>query len=318
MSEPVYDVDLEIPADLGVNRLDKVLEHLVPDRTRSQLQKLVRKGCVKLDKKRVVRSNVRVRAGQRLRVQLEEGQAKPKDLSHGVQVIHSDEHLAVLDKPCGLLVHATERLVGGETFADAAEHLLGPLPTTYGVERPGIVHRLDRHTSGLLVVARDEETFHALKELFKRGQVEKRYLALVSGSPPPDEFSCDLPIGPQPKQPDRQMAEPPTGGKRASTHFRVLERLGDLSLIECAIDTGRRHQIRVHLFEHGLQVVGEGLYRVKDAPKLPEGCPRIGRQALHAAGLAFQHPATGEDCSFRSEPRAEISAALKWLRGPTT
>jgi len=310
-----YDVDLEIPTGLGVSRLDRVLEMLVPERTKSQLQKLVRKGCVKIDKERIVRSNVRVRAGQRLRVQLEDGGAKPKDLSHGVRIIHSDDHLAVLDKPCGLLVHATERLVGGETFADAAEHLLGPLPTTYGAERPGIVHRLDRHTSGLLVVARDEETFHALKELFKRGEVEKRYLALVSGSPPPDEFSCKLPIGPQPKQPDRQMAEPPTGGKRASTHFRVLERLGDFSLVECTIDTGRRHQIRVHLFEHGLQVVAEGLYRVKGAPKLPEDCSRIGRQALHAAGLAFKHPVTGEEFSFRSEPRAEISAALDWLRG---
>ena len=314
MSEPAYDIDLEIPADLGVNRLDRVLEKLVPGRTKSQLQKLVRKGNVKIDKERVVRSNVKVRVGQRLRVQFEDGQAKPKDLSHGVRVIHSDEHLAVLDKPCGLLVHATDRLVGGETFADAAEHLLGPLPTTYGAERPGIVHRLDRHTSGLLVVARDEETFHALKELFKRGEIEKRYLALVSGSPPPDGFSCNLPIGPQPNQPDRQMAEPPTGGKRASTHFRVLERLGDFSLIECAIDTGRRHQIRVHLFEHGLQVVGEGLYRVKGAPKLPEDCPRIGRQALHAAGLAFRHPVTGEDCSFHSDPREEIDAAIHWLR----
>ena len=313
MSDPVYDVDLEIPADLGVNRLDRVLERLVPNRTRSQLQKLVRKGCVKIDKERVVRSNVRVRAGQRLRVQLEDGGAKPKDLSHGVRIIHSDDHLAVLDKPCGLLVHATERLVGGETFADAAEHLLGPLPTTYGAERPGIVHRLDRHTSGLLVVARDEETFHALKELFKRGEVEKRYLALVAGSPPPDEFACHLPIGPQPNQPDRQMAEPPSGGKRASTNFRVLERFGDFSLLECTIDTGRRHQIRVHLFEHDLQVVGEGLYRVTGAPKLSEGCPRIGRQALHASRLAFKHPVTGEECSFHSEPRAEMAAALEWL-----
>lgn len=313
MSDPVYDVDLEIPAGLGVSRLDRVLEMLVPERTKSQLQKLVRKGSVKIDKERVVRSNVRVRAGQRLRIQFEDGGAKPKDLSHGVCVVHSDDHLAVLDKPCGLLVHATERLVGGETFADAAEHLLGPLPTTYGAERPGIVHRLDRHTSGLLVVARDEETFHALKELFKQGAVEKRYLALVAGSPPPDEFACHLPIGPQPNQPDRQMAEPPTGGKRASTHFRVLERFGDLSLLECTIDTGRRHQIRVHLFEHGLQVVGEGLYRVTGAPKLPEGCPRIGRQALHAAGLAFKHPVTGEECSFHSEPRTEMAAALEWL-----
>jgi 23S rRNA pseudouridine1911/1915/1917 synthase len=314
MSDPVYDVDLEIPAGLGVSRLDRVLEMLVPERTKSQLQKLVRKGSVKIDKERVVRSNVRVRAGQRLRIQLEDGGAKPKDLSHGVRVIHSDDHLAVLDKPCGLLVHATERLVGGETFADAAEHLLGPLPTTYGAERPGIVHRLDRHTSGLLVVARDEETFHALKELFKRGEVEKRYLALVAGSPPPDEFACHLPIGPQPNQPDRQMAEPPSGGKRASTRFRVLERFGDHSLLECLIETGRRHQIRVHLFEHGLQVVGEGLYRVKDAPKLPEGCPKVSRQALHASELSFVHPATKTQLTCESEPRAEMTAALEWLR----
>ena len=314
MTTPENDIDIEIPAGLGVSRLDRVLERLVPERTKSQLQKLVRKGCVKIDKQRVVRSNVRVKAGQRLRIQFEDSPAQPKDPAHGVRIIHADDHLAVLDKPCGLLVHATERLVGGETFADAAEPLLGPLPTTYGLERPGIVHRLDRHTSGLLVVARDEETFHALKDLFKRGAVEKRYLALVAGSPPPDEFACHLPIGPQPNQPDRQMAEPSRGGKRATTHFRVLERLGDFTLLECQLETGRRHQIRIHLFEHGLQVLGDSLYRIPAAPKLPEGCPRIGRQALHASELSFTHPATARPLSCKSEPRAEIVAVLKWLR----
>jgi len=314
MSEPNNDVDLEIPYDLGISRLDRVLERLVPGKTKSQLQKLVRKGCVKIDKQRVVRSNVRVSGGQRLRVQFEESHAKKKDLSYGVTVIHSDEHLAVLNKPCGLLVHATDTITGGETFADAAEHLLGPLPTTYGEERPGIVHRLDRHTSGLLVVARDESTFHALKELFKQGAVEKRYLALVTGAEHPDEFNCRLPIGPQPNQPDRQMIDPPLDGKRASSNFRVIERFDQLSLIECEIDTGRRHQIRVHLFHHGLQVLGEDLYRINGSARLPPDCPRISRQALHAAGLAFKHPVTGERCSFRSEPRAEISAALDHLR----
>ena len=315
MTSSQNDVDLEIPAGLGVSRLDRVLERLVPERTRAQLQKLVRKGCVMIDKQRVVRSNVHVRAGQRLRVQFEDSLPQAKDPAHGVRVVHSDEHLAVLDKPCGLLVHATDRIGGGETFADAAEHLLGPLPTTYGAHRPGIVHRLDRHTSGLLVVARDEETFHALKDLFKRGAVKKRYLALVAGSPPPDEFSCHLPIGPQPNQPDRQMAEPPRGGKQASTRFRVLERFGDLSLLDCEIQTGRRHQIRVHLFEHGLQVVGEGLYRVTGSPKLPEGCPKISRQALHAGELSFVHPATKSPLTCESEPRPEMTVALEWLRG---
>jgi 23S rRNA pseudouridine1911/1915/1917 synthase len=315
MSEAQNDVDLEIPYGLGVSRLDRVLERLVPEKTKSQLQKLVRKGCVKIDKQRVVRSNVRVSGGQRLRVQFEETHAKKKDLSLGVSVIHSDEHLAVLNKPCGLLVHATDQIMGGETFVDAAEHLLGPLPTTYGAERPGIVHRLDRHTSGLLVVARDEPTFHGLKKLFKQGSVEKRYLALVTGAEHPDEFNCRLPIGPQPNQPDRQMIDPPHDGKRASTSFRVLERFGGLSLIECEIDTGRRHQIRVHLFHHGLQVLGDDLYRIQGSAKLPADCPRIPRLALHAAGLAFKHPATGERCSFRSEPRAEMTAALDWLRG---
>jgi 23S rRNA pseudouridine1911/1915/1917 synthase len=313
MSDPVYDVDLEIPADLGVNRLDRVLERLVPERTKAQLQKLVRKGCVKIDKQRVVRSNVRVKAGQRLRIQFEDSPAQPKDLAHGVRILHSDEHLAVLDKPCGLLVHATDRLAATPTFADAAEHLVGPLPTTYGAERPGIVHRLDRHTSGLLVVARTEPTFHALKELFKQGSVEKRYLALTTGSHPPDEFSCHAPIGPQPNQPDRQMADPPTDGKRATTHFRVLERLGDFTLLECQLETGRRHQIRIHLFENGLQILGDSLYRITGAPKLPETCPKISRQALHASELSFIHPATGSSLATKSELRAEICAAIEWL-----
>jgi 23S rRNA pseudouridine1911/1915/1917 synthase len=219
-----------------------------------------------------------------------------------LRVAYADEHLLIVDKPAGLVVHpgaghATGTLAHGLAALEAAG---GDDP-----ERPGIVHRLDRDTSGLLVVARSEEAHRKLQSLVRRRELEREYLALVRGRPSSRQGRIDAPIGRDRSEPTRQSLDTDLP-REAITHFEVEELLARHALLRVRLETGRTHQIRVHLAAIGLPVAGDRIY----------GVPETGltRQFLHAARLAFAHPITGERVQAESPLPDELAAVLGRLR----
>jgi len=213
-------------------------------------------------------------------------------------MVHVDEHLAVVDKPAGLVVHPAPSHRGPTLVSELGEMLGGGADP----ERPGIVHRLDKDTSGLLVVARDEETHAALQRAVKARQVERSYLALVGGRLGSRTGTIDAPIGRAARQRHR-MAVAGAASREARTHFTVLELLGAETYLEARLETGRTHQIRAHFAAIGHPLAGDSTYGGEDRHGL-------GRQFLHAHRLAFEHPASGERLELVSELPADLAAAL--------
>jgi 23S rRNA pseudouridine1911/1915/1917 synthase len=318
---PGTRLKLVVPTGLDGARLDRALDELVADVTRSQLMKLVRRGAVNLRGAPVMRSNVTVRAGDPLVVRLPETLA-PQDEQPGADAVgwlYEDDDIAVVDKPAGLVCHPNQRFETG-TLSDLAVERLGPLAITMGEERPGIVHRLDRETSGLMVLARNDTAMEALRSQFRERLVHKTYAAVVHGAPMRDDWEVDQALEAQPGHLDRQRPARRGRGRDAITVFRVLERLvggGEaFAHVLCFPSTGRRHQIRVHLAEHGLPIAGDRLYgpAADGGDGLPHGAPAIGRHALHAQALEFEHPVRREPLSFEAPLPAELGALVDWLR----
>ena len=215
--------------------------------------------------------------------------------------VHVDDRLAVIEKPAGLVVHPAPGH-HGETLVDA----LGPMLAGGPAERAGIVHRLDKDTSGLMIVARDDEAHRLLSALIKAHQVERTYLALIEGRPRSRSGTIDAPLGRDHRAPEKRAVRG-RGARDARTHFEVIEVLPADSLVEARLETGRTHQIRAHFAAIGHPVAGDPRY----------GHPgRLGleRQFLHSAGLAFTHPFTGERLEFESPLPADLAAALDRAR----
>jgi 23S rRNA pseudouridine1911/1915/1917 synthase len=223
-------------------------------------------------------------------------------MSPELRIVHLDEHLAVVEKPAGLVVHPAPSH-SGSTLVDELEEILGGGADP---ERPGIVHRLDKETSGLLVVARDDETHAALQEQVRRRKVERVYLALAEGRLTSRTGTIDAPIGRASRQRTR-MAVSGAASRQARTHFEVLELLAHATYLEAKLETGRTHQIRAHFAAIGHPLLGDATYG---------GTEKYGssRQFLHAHRLAFAHPAGGEAMSFRSELPSDLAAVLESAR----
>ena len=223
-------------------------------------------------------------------------------MSEGLRIVHLDDSLAVVDKPAGLVVHPAPSHRGPTLVDELAEILGGGADP----ERPGIVHRLDKETSGLLVVARDDATHAALQSEVRARAVERAYLALASGHLASRTGTIDAPIGRAARQRHR-MAVSGSASRQARTHFEVLELLAAESYLEARLETGRTHQIRAHFGAIGHPLVGDKTYG---------GVEKYGlsRQFLHAHRLAFTHPVSGEAMSFHSEPPADLAAALAAAR----
>jgi 23S rRNA pseudouridine1911/1915/1917 synthase len=219
----------------------------------------------------------------------------------GLRIAHEDEHLLVVDKPAGVVVHPSP----GHASGTLVHGVLAHGAAGGEEERPGIVHRLDRDTSGLLVVARSVEAHERLKRLVQRRGLERTYSALVRGRPRSRRGRIEAPIGRDRRDPTRQSLK--TDSPRdAVTHFELVELIGQHALLRVDLETGRTHQIRVHLAAIGLPVVGDPVYGVPD--------PALGRQFLHAARLAFDHPFTGERIEVESPLPGELARHLETLR----
>ena len=261
------------------------------------------------------RAAVKLRPGDRIRF-APPPPAPIEDLPEDIplDVLHEDAHLLVLDKPAGLVVHpATSHATG--TLVNALLHHVGDqLAFSVGGERrPGIVHRLDKDTSGVMVVAKDEPTLVGLQAQFHEHTLNRRYIALVEGVVA-EQGTFNTRYGRHPRD-RKKFSSRFAGDKQAVTHWSVVERLAGATLIEVRLETGRTHQIRVHFADHSHPVVGDRAYgRPPREARLRAVADTLGRQALHAAVLGFMHPATGEQLEFRTEPPADMRLAVATLR----
>jgi 23S rRNA pseudouridine1911/1915/1917 synthase len=236
---------------------------------------------------------------------------KPEDIP--LAVLFEDAHLIVIDKPAGMVVHpATSHQAG--TLVNALLHHCGDsLVGVGGERRPGIVHRLDKDTSGVMVVAKDEPTLVALQQQFHAHDLERKYLALVEGVVA-ERGSYKTKYGRDPRD-RKKFSSEVASGKRAVTHWRVVERLPGASFVEVSLETGRTHQIRVHFSDHGHPLIGDKTYgRPPREPKLRGVARALGRQALHAHVLGITHPATGQRLRWSTPPPADMQSALAALR----
>ncbi len=287
----------------GGIRLDRFLEKRL-ELTRSQIKRLIERGLVLVEGKVPRKAGVRVDRGQTVEVVIpppEPSELVP--LEAELKVHYEDEYLAIVEKPPGIPVHPSPGH-SQDTLANVLIARFPVLSTLGGRERPGIVHRLDKDTSGLLIVAKREDVHIMLSEMLQNRKIAKVYLALCYGVPRFREGTIDAPIGRHPV--DRKRMAVVDGGREAVSIYRVLDAKDDYSLLAVRILTGRTHQIRVHLHSIGTPVLGDALYGRK-------GLDLIGRQALHAAYLRFVHPVTGEVLSVYSHPPEDMLEVAKKL-----
>ena len=300
-------------------RLDRWLASRFPAASRARLQGLIAAGDVRLDG-RASRASARLRAGQEVEVDWPEPvAAAPQAEDIPLRIVYADARLVVVDKPAGLVVHPGPGRASG-TLVNALLHHVRDLSGVGGVLRPGIVHRLDRGTSGLLVVAKDDEAHRDLSRQFAARTVEKEYLALVLGIPARREGTIDAAIGRHPVD-RKRMSVRPGGGRAARSSYRVVEAFDGAALLRVRIHTGRTHQIRVHLASLGNPVAGDAPYGGTRLPPSRRAACRaalqgLGRPALHAARLAFDHPGTRKRLAFESPLPPELAAVLERLREP--
>ena len=325
----IFDVDA---AGAG-ERLDRFLGQAAAARrvalSRTRLKALIEAGEVSVDGAVARDPSARLAAGARIAFaapQPEELTLAGEDIP--LTVVYEDEHLIVIDKPAGLVVHPAPGHAAGTLVNALIRHCGASLSGVGGVRRPGIVHRLDKDTSGLLVVAKTDAAHRGLAELFadhgRAGSLKREYLALVWGGFDAAAGRIAAPIGRDPRHREK-MAVSEERGRHAATHWRLEEGLGPASLVACQLETGRTHQIRVHMASIGHPLLGDSVYgsgfKTKAAllgERARSALAALGRQALHASVLGFEHPATGETLRFQSQPPKDFVRLLKALRAAQT
>ena len=289
------------PAHAGW-RLDRALADAVPTLSRERLKSLIRSGAVESGGALLRDPAVKVRGNESLRVAVPEPEpAHNEAQAIPLRVVFEDEHLLVVDKPAGLVVHPAAGNFDGTLVNALLHHCGGSLSGIGGVARPGIVHRIDKDTSGLLVVAKTDVTHEGLARQFAAHSIDRRYLAIVSGVPKTADGTVDAPLARSAANRKKIAIVEGSRGKRAVTHWRRLQPLRDAALVECRLETGRTHQVRVHMASIGHPLVGDPVYgrAGKTHGKLLKEL-QFYRQALHAAELGFTHPVTKYRLSFSS------------------
>jgi 23S rRNA pseudouridine1911/1915/1917 synthase len=311
-------------------RLDRFLAAAIPDLSRSRLQALLADGAVSRDRQTIKDANTRVKPGEMYEIAVPEpAPAIPEGQNIPLNVVYEDSDLIVIDKPAGLVVHPAAGNPDGTLVNALIAHCGDSLAGVGGVARPGIVHRLDKDTSGLLVAAKNDRAMASLARQFAARTIERAYHAVAWGAPRAGEGVIEGDIGRSPFD-RKRMAIVRNQGKAARTRYRMLERYGNdprafASLIECRLETGRTHQIRVHLAHLGHPLIGDSVYgRARRPPraktdaeeKAYTAAVEFPRQALHAWLLGFQHPSTHKHVCFESpwpEDFAELIAALRGI-----
>jgi 23S rRNA pseudouridine1911/1915/1917 synthase len=302
----IETIDVRLAPTHAGWRLDRALADAVPTLSRERLKALIRSGAVEAGGKPVRDPAVKVRGEEAFRVAVPE----PRPAHNVAQdiplrVVFEDEHLLVVDKPAGLVVHPAAGNLDGTLVNALLHHCQGSLSGIGGVARPGIVHRIDKDTSGLLVVAKTDVAHEGLAKQFAAHSIERRYFAIVDGVPKASQGTVDAPLARSPSNRKKiaivEAKDLHRRGKRAVTHWRRLSVLDDAALVECRLETGRTHQVRVHMASIGHPLLGDPVYgrSGKLHGKLLKE-QRFQRQALHAAELGFVHPVTKSRLSFAS------------------
>ncbi|MCE2991998.1 MAG: RluA family pseudouridine synthase [Candidatus Jidaibacter sp.] len=308
----------------GKVRIDSFLAQKILELSRTKIQRLIESGALRVNGKVVKESNLKLCDGDTLNLEMPKKQsfvlAPHSEINF--EIVFEDDDLMVINKPAGLTVHP-----GAGNYSDTLVNALigshaGNLSTVGGPQRPGIVHRLDKDTSGLMVIAKNDDSHHVLSKMLAERNIKRTYLALVYGMLNQAFGTIKTQYGRSKRDPKR-MCVKRMGGRIAVTHYKTLETFaeGSLSLVECSLETGRTHQIRVHMDHVGHPIVGDQTYgkgKNFNLNALSEEqvtlVKNFGRQALHAYKLAFSHPKTGEELSFTCEPSADIDMLLKGCR----
>jgi len=309
-------------ADSG-ERLDRVLAQHIAALSRTRLKALILDGAVTIGGRTICDPGHRVNVGDQIEVTVPPPEEpEPQGENIPLNIVYEDDQLIVIDKPSGLVVHPAAGHPAGTLVNALIAHCGDSLSGIGGVKRPGIVHRLDKDTTGLMVVAKTDQAHKALADQFadhgRTGPLQRGYMAFVWGAPDRPKGTIEAPIDRHPHARDKMAVR--QSGREAITHWQVLERFPGsekkplASLIECRLETGRTHQIRVHLAHIGHPLIGDSTYgpgfRTKSAllaPAAREALQDLGRQALHAYLLGFEHPTLGEELVFRSELPADLA-----------
>jgi len=302
-----------ISPELSGKRADAVLPSLMPELTRSRIKRLIEEGNILVGGS-AIKPSRKLGPGETVVVTIPAPtplEAEPEDIP--VSVIYEDDYIAVIDKPAGMTVHPGAGVTKG-TLVNALLHRLDGLSGVGGKVRPGIVHRLDKNTSGVIVIAKDDASHNSLAAQFKLRTVEKRYLAIVEGTMKTDSGSISSRIGRHPTDRKKMSSRAPSG-RESLTLWRVRKRLKGATLVEARPRTGRTHQIRVHFAEAGHPLLADEVYGGKGRKPhvISTAAEIIGRHALHAWKLAFTHPRTGERMEFTSPIPEDMKKALNFL-----
>jgi 23S rRNA pseudouridine1911/1915/1917 synthase len=298
----IQTIDVCLDAAHAGWRLDRALAAAVPTLSRERFKALIRSGAVESAGKPVRDPATKVLGQEQLRVAVPEPEPahnEPQDIP--LAIVFEDEHLLVVDKPAGLVVHPAAGNFDGTLVNALLHHCAGKLSGIGGVARPGIVHRIDKDTSGLLVVAKSDVAHEGLAKQFAAHSIDRRYLAIVNGTPRAASGKVDAPLARSATNRKKIAVVEGSRGKRAVTHWKRLSMLKDAALVECSLETGRTHQVRVHMASIGHPLLGDPVYgrSGKSHGKLLKELD-FHRQALHAAELGFTHPVTKHRLSFSS------------------
>ncbi|MEP0870198.1 RluA family pseudouridine synthase [Trichocoleus desertorum AS-A10] len=308
--------EVNLQVEQAGERLDRWLSEQLPDLSRSRLQKLIEQGQVQVNGQVCTSKKATVQMGDRVQVEIPE--AQPLELQPEaipLDILYEDDHLLIVNKPAGLVVHPAPGHESGTLVHALLAHCqtlsgLNTLPGIGGVQRPGIVHRLDKDTSGAIAIAKTDQAHHHLQAQLKAKTARREYLAVVYGSPNAESGTIDLPIGRHPVDRKKMaIVAEAKGGRRAVTHWRVLERLGNYTLMHFQLETGRTHQIRVHSGHIGHPIVGDPVY----SSQRPIGVNLPG-QALHAWKLRLQHPVSNDWIEATAPPPPVFKTLLEVLK----
>lgn len=314
-----------IPPELAGERLDRALVQLDGTLSRASIQRLLREAAVQRNGLPIAAADCRLKTGDRLEWRIpacKPAEAQPEAIT--LVIIHEDQALIVIDKAAGMTVHpapgqgsgtlVNALLYHGQSMGDGSWSGVG------GVLRPGIVHRLDKDTSGLLVAAKNDTAHLHLAAQFKAHTAFREYLAVIKGTPIPPSGTVNAPIGRHPRHRQKMAVVAEDRGRAAITHYRLVESLGPFNLISCRLETGRTHQIRVHMAHIGHPLLGDPLYGRPFTPPLdwPESVRQVvtnfKRQALHATNLEFEHPNDGQRRRFHAPIPADLAELIAALR----
>jgi len=320
-TETEMPIRVEIAAEQAGERIDRALAAARPEFSRSRVKALIEQGHLSLAGATIEDASLRVKPGQVFELTVPEAApAKPQGQAIALDVVYEDDDLIVIDKPAGMVVHPAPGNPEGTLVNALIAHCGDSLSGIGGERRPGIVHRIDKETSGLLVAAKNDATHQALSAAFAAHAIERAYLCIVWGVPSPMVGSIAGNIGRDPKD-RKRMAVVTRGGKPAHTDYQVLKPFGlGAALVECRLKTGRTHQIRVHMAKIGHPLIGDPTYgkatqarRGRLAPAARAAANAFPRQALHATLLGFSHPRTGEFLSWHSESPADFKGLEQTL-----